>query len=350
MSSGAFSPSDDNIYWFSRDLVASNLGGFGSKEPEALSDLADRLEVQLSRGNQSADSLTREIKDTLLDSVNRTYGGDISRRYRQTEDLAKRIRERVTGTNDIREFVFAARAVVRTSEILNQTASFERAQITDIVDRVLQDSSSSTPDPSRAYEALKQVDIEGEAHQLGGQRVPLVEYVQDLLNNHGSGGQGVSVEEARVVSAIAQEYERRAGQSRSSTAGGVFEKALQRIFDRFDIPATGKPAHLGDLEIDNRVTGPDGDVGFSCKRTLRERFRQSLSREAEIDVDEVWFVALLVGDVSSDKVSNIRDNSGRLYVPRESYVWERYKNDRSLTYALRPADEFVQDVRDFTGV
>jgi hypothetical protein len=330
-------------------LVASNLGGFGSKEPEALSNLADGLEAQLSRDNQNTDSLAREIEDTLLDSVNRTYGGDISRRYRQTEDLVKRIQERITDIDDIREFVLAARAVVRTSEILQQTASFDRAQITDIVDHVLQDDSG-TPEPSRAYEALKQVDIEGEAHQLGGQRVPLVEYVQDLLNSHGPGGRGVSVEDARVVSAIAQEYERRAGQSRSSTAGGVFEQALQRIFDRFSIPATGKPAHLGDLEIDNRVTGPAGDVGFSCKRTLRERFRQSLSREAEIDVDEVWFVALLVGDVSADKIFNIRDNSGRLYVPRESFVWERYKNDQSLTYALRPADEFVQDVRSFTGV
>lgn len=159
-----------------------------------------------------------------------------------------------------------------------------------------------------------------------------------------------STDTARIVSGIVQEYERRAGQSRAATAGNVLETALQHIFDRFGIPTTGKPEQFGDLEIDNIADGPTGRIGFSCKRTLRERFRQSLSRQADIGVDEIWFVSLLLADVSREKIEDIHNDGGRLYVPRDSFVWDRYGDDSGLGGTLRPADAFLTDVADFISV
>lgn len=345
MSSYTGDPSEYKVYWFSRDLVASRFGSYATKETETLQRLADNLRRQLTREGATAADCRETIEETILGSVNRIYGGDISKRYRQTEDLVERIQRRIEALNDIQEFILAAEAVVRTSEILDETARFGEGEVRDIVDETLVDENGEYH-PDRAFDALYNVDFEGEAFQLGAQRAPLIDYVSELMEDlRGSDVQSEDV--ARVVSGIAQEYERRAGQSRAATAGNVLETALQQIFDQFGIPATGTPAHFGDIEIDNIAEGSEGKVGFSCKRTLRERFRQSLSRQAEIGVDEVWFVSLMMADVSREKLVDIHNDGGRLYVPRDSFVWERYSDDDEISYALRPADRFVEDVADF---
>jgi len=346
-------PSEFKVYWFARDLVASSYGSFATKETETLRQLSDQLERELDgRGLIQETDLEikkEQIRDTITGAVNRTYGGDISKRYRQTEDLAERVIRRIEEGHDIRELRIAIDAVVRTSEILDTAPSFGKGEIVDIVNETLQDDSGAL-DPSKAYDALYNVDFDGEAYQLGAQREPLIEYVYEEMREFRADPHIEDREIAQIISGIVQEYERRAGQSRASTAGNVLETALQHIFDQFGVPASGNPAHFGDLEIDNMVDGSDGSIGFSCKRTLRERFRQSLSREAEIGVDEVWFVSLLMADVSKEKLQDISNDGSRIYVPRDSFVWNRYSTDDNLSYTLRPADHFIRDVVEFTGV
>lgn len=342
MTTWSGNPSKFKVYWFSRDLVASRFGGFATSETGALRDLSEQLERDLSQG-KNIDELLPVIENALLGSVSKLYAGEISKRYRQTEDLYERITRRIDGREDIKELQVAIDAVVRTTEILKTTPVFGQEEIENIVENSLRRDGET--DPSLAYDALYNVDIEGEAYQLGAQREPLNRYVGDLLDTL----EGDSPEVASIVSAIAQEYERRAGQSRAATAGNVLETALQHIFDVFGIRATGSPSHQGDLELDNVVRGPAGSIGFSCKRTLRERFRQSLSREAEIDVDQVWFVSLLMADVSREKLQDIHNDGSKIYVPRDSFVWDRYNEEEELATTLRPADQFLFDLIDATG-
>lgn len=347
MSAYTGDPAEYKVYWFARDLVASRFGSYATKETQTLRSLASSLRDSVNQ--LTTEELTETIQDRILGSVSKMYGGDISKRYRQTEDLVERILRRIEDREDVTEFIIAVEAVVRTSEILDQTPRFGTSEIENIVDESLVNERGTT-DPSRAYDALYNVDFEGEAYQLGAQRAPLIEYVGDLMEDLEGQPDTDADEVARIISGIIQEYERRAGQSRAATAGNVLETALQHIFDRFEIPATGTPEHFGDLEIDNIADGPNGKIGFSCKRTLRERFRQSLSRQSEIGVDEVWFVSLMMADVSREKLQDIHNDGGRLYVPRDSFVWERYSGDEGLNYALRPADEFLEDVADYIGV
>lgn len=346
-------PSQYKVYWFARDLVAASYGSFATKETDTLRQLSARIERDLKEEGFLYDIdlevQKEQIRDTITGAVNKTYGGDISKRYRQTEDLAQRIVRRIENEDDLRELRIAIDAVVRTSEILDTAPSFGKQEIGEIVDNTLQTDQGSI-DPTRAYDALYNVDFEGEAYQLGAQREPLIDYLHEEMKGLREDPHVEDREVTRIISGIVQEYERRAGQSRASTAGNVLETGLQQIFSRFGIPATGDPAHFGDLEIDNMVEGPAGSIGFSCKRTLRERFRQSLSREAEIGVDEVWFVSLLMADVSREKLQDISNDGSRIYVPRDSFVWNRYSTDESLSYALRPADQFIEDVVEFTGV
>jgi hypothetical protein len=345
MADYAGDPATYKVYWFARDLVASRFGSYAAKETETLRSLA----TTLSESTAETETLRTTIRTQILDSVSKTYAGDISKRYRQTEDLLARILRRIETQQDIAEFIIAAEAVVRTTEILDQTARFGEEEIVEIVDTTLADEFGGI-DPTKAYDALYEVDFEGEAYQLGAQRAPLIEYVDDLIADLDSQPDTTAADTARIVSGVVQEYERRAGQSRAATAGNVLETALQHVFDRFGVPTTGTPEQFGDLEIDNIADGQAGRIGFSCKRTLRERFRQSLSRQSEIGVDEIWFVSLLLADVSREKIEDIHNDGGRLYVPRDSFVWARYGDEDALDGTLRPADVFLTDVADFIGV
>jgi len=337
-------PSEYTVYWFARDLVASRFSGYATNETESLKMLSETLKDQLNTG-ATVDSLKQTIREHILSSISKIYRDDISKRYRQTEDMTERILRRITDREDIKDFIVAADAVVRTSEILDSTPSFGTAEIHELVDSTLE-SEDGTLDPAQAYNALYLVDVDGEAYQLGGQRTPLIDYVKDMWLSLEADGRDTA-DIARIVSSIVQEYERRAGQSRASTAGNVLETGLQRVFDRFGIPATGTPHHFGDLEVDNIVEGPDATIGFSCKRTLRERFKQSLARQSEIGADEIWFVSLMMSDISRQKLQTIANDGGRIYVPRDSFVWERYRDEDD--YALRPADRFLTDVAEFSG-
>lgn len=341
------SKKEHNVYWFLRYLVASRYGNYASKEITQLRRLSSRIDTLIEE-DDDLKSIKKEIEDIILGPVSKEYGDDISKRYRQTEDLVERISRKISSKEAVKDLKIAIKIVIRTTEIQEGMLQFGRDEIVKIIDETLNVNTGKRVDPSKAYDALYNVDMKGEEHQLGAQREALVEYSKELMKKDYSDLD--RDKRIRILTALSQEYERRAGQSRSSTAGGVLETALQHLFDRFGIEASGKTEHMGDLEIDNKVEGPEGSIGFSCKRTLRERFRQSLRRQSDIGVDEIWFVALMMADISKDKVKNIGEDGGRIYVPRDSYVWNHYSDDQEVKDALYPADNFLEDISRFTGL
>lgn len=325
-----------NTYWYCRDLIKSAFDGFASSETETCKEISSDLLDRLDDESYTVEDHLEFVEEKVLGSMR---GG--TNRFRKTRELVERLRRRTNDKEDVKALAIAFHATARTTEVLNNTENFGKEEIINIVDETIENSQQL--DKSKGYDALYNVDLAGEQYQLASQREGIVPYISELRDR-------IDEEKFdRVVSAVVQEYERRAGQSRVSTAGNVLETALQHIFDRFDIPATGKPEHFGDLEIDNIVRGEEGSIGFSCKRTLRERFRQSLSRQAEIGVDETWFVSLMLADVSKDKLKDIGNDGGRIYVPRDSFVWREFGDKDEMDGVLYPADSFIEDIAEFTG-
>ncbi|OUJ18775.1 Restriction endonuclease-like protein [Methanonatronarchaeum thermophilum] len=341
--------SQDNVYWFLRHLVASRYGNYARHEEAQLRRISDGLKGLL-RDEAKIEDMCSVIEDGLMDPVPSRYGGDISKRYRQTEDLVERLLRRINNKSDVRDFILAINAVINTTALQNDVKKFCSDEVVSIIDETLDVGSCESLDPSLAYDALYNVDVGGEETQLSEQREALVKYIINLRGKLGKKYDFEEDEVIRIVTAISQEYERRAGQSRSSTAGNVLETGLQHLLERFGLESTGKTEHMGDLEIDNKIEGPEGSIGFSCKRSLRERFRQSLSRQSEIGVDQIWFVALMMADLSKEKIKQIGDDGGRIYVPRDSYVWELYGDQVELEEVLYPADRFLEDIASYTGM
>jgi len=337
----SFEPSEDGVYWFARDLIAGDYAQFGKQNPEASKKIRTIAESYLSNEYEgSLNDIREEIRETIVGSKNKMHNGNISKTFLKTQNFADRVVARIDDERDLRELQLAIDIVTETTEIMDESPTYDSSMIEATVDEEL----GQPPQEENAYSALYECDLRGEAYQVGGQRVPLAEFLAKIRGEIEEEYDKENIE--RIVSAAAQEYERRAGQSRNSSAGNVLETGLQYLFDTFDIETTGAPKHYGDFEIDNEVFGPNGSIGFSCKRTQRERFKQSLPRESDIGVDEIWFITLQLSDISGNKLELLED-VGRLYVPQSSYVWDYYKDD--YPESIFPAEEFISDIRDFTG-
>lgn len=332
---------DDNVYRFSRLLVASRYGGYAQKQKKYIKEIINKVE----NSDKDVDELKQEIGD-LIKRSKANKGGKDTKIYEKTCQMVSEILPRIESEKDLNDLKLASESVLRITEVKDNISEKEDL-LEDIVDNTIENDDGSL-DKSKAYEALEKVDENGLEINLGEQRNAITSYVEELIEELENEGRDKE-EIARIVSGIVQEYERRMGQTRVANAGGDLEIALERIFQRFGLPSTGDPEHDGDLELDNKIEGPDGKIGFSCKRTLRERFRQSLTRESEVDVDEIWYISLMLDDVSENKIQDMKNDGSKIHVPRSSYVWKKYGGKEKFEDVLRPADKLLDDISDFTG-
>ena len=92
-----------------------------------------------------------------------------------------------------------------------------------------------------------------------------------------------------VLTAFVQEFERRAGQKRKSRAGGSLEDVVTFLFEYYGLKSHIQPEHFQtDIEIDKWFRCKDGWlIGISCKRTLRERWEQVSSADANTSYTDI---------------------------------------------------------------
>ncbi|MFD1571648.1 hypothetical protein [Halorubrum laminariae] len=211
--------------------------------------------------NADLETLRETIRNGILGAVNEYYNGRRTKRYAQTEELVKQILVRIDNREDVRDFQRACRPVVKRTEVLSSAPDFDEESVVGVVEATLINEDETAYQPEKCYHALEAVDDAGTRLQAGGQNMALVPYVTQLLDET----EDISERDrSRLVSAVVQEYERRAGNKRKSDAGGVLETALNAVFDAFDVPVTGTPRHFGDFEIDNLLKTDQATIGFSC--------------------------------------------------------------------------------------
>jgi len=134
-----------------------------------------------------------------------------------------------------------------------------------------------------------------------------------------------------VLTAFTQEFERRAAQKRKSRAGGSLEDVTNFIFDYFNIKCAEKPEHFQtDIEVDNWIKTKDGWlIGISCKRTIRERWKQVSSADASIlskfKIKHIYHIVTYDDDLSDDKLTLLGSQRHIFFLP---------DNSRRLQYAI----------------
>jgi len=132
-----------------------------------------------------------------------------------------------------------------------------------------------------------------------------------------------------VLTAFTQEFERRAAQKRKKRAGGSLEDVTDFLLEYYNIKRAEAPAHFqADIEVDNWIKTKDGWlIGISCKRTLRERWKQVSSAEATVlskfKIKYIYHIVTFDEDLSDDKLALLGGLRHVFYLPDNS---RRLKN------------------------
>jgi hypothetical protein len=257
-------------YWYARMLISSDKYGGIGKNSKTLSELsaAVRSVVDTSRA-RSREELCAILMATIRNLLLARYRNGAKRR--QVELLCDDLGERLLSPQDFEVFVLTCEAImIPINEALPAIPSNDRQYAEAIAKAhldALGEKGLSTIiniwDDLGLYGCLTQERIQV-MRGFAALRVVLLQ-------------QNLTEEEANaVLTAFVQEFERRLGQKRKGRAGRGLEDVTSFILQYFGIEAAKTPEHFqADIEVDRWVKVADGWlIGISCKRTLRERWKQ----------------------------------------------------------------------------
>jgi hypothetical protein len=154
-----------------------------------------------------------------------------------------------------------------------------------------------------------------------------------------------------VLTAFTQEFERRAGQKRKQRAGGSLEDVTSFLLKYYGLKSAAAPDHFqSDIEVDNWVKTKDGWlIGISCKRTLRERWKQVSSAESTIlskfKIKQIYHVITYDEDLSDDKITTLGAHRHIFYLPDNSRRLIYAQQHLGLMDYVRPISEFINDLK-----
>ena len=334
-----------NAYWFSRMLINKDKYVALGKENKLLSTIASSLRIIAKTNRNSSDTIILQ-KQTLRNLIEDRYKKTLSTKIR-VETLLRELDEMILTVEDMHVFILTCENIM--------------VPLNDAIKNIPSDDKEFTENIAKSY-----LDVQGEKglatvinlwDDLGvkgcltAERTEITRAftaLRILLNKDLT----VSDEDRDIVlSGFTQEFERRAGQKRKQRAGGSLEDVTDFILDYYNIKCAEAPVHFqADIEVDNWVKTKDSWlIGISCKRTLRERWKQVSSAESSIlskfKIKYIFHVVTYDEDLSDEKLTLLGGHRHIFYLPDNSRRLEYALNHIGLKDYVRPISEFINDIR-----
>lgn len=193
-------------------------------------------------------------------------------------------------------------------------------------------------------------DEVGESGSMAAERIKIVNRFGNLRNQLGNLNMDLR-EQDLVLTAFCQEFERRVGQKRKPRSGGSIETVTSFILDYYDIRASTQPEHFTTgLEIDRWIRDSDGwYIGISCKRTLRERWKQAYTTDLDLlnrhKIKALWHVVALDHDLSDEKLTEMGSYRAVIYLRDDSPRLSSAKEHTGMKDYVRPMSKFIHDLK-----
>lgn len=155
-----------------------------------------------------------------------------------------------------------------------------------------------------------------------------------------------------VLTAFTQEFERRAAQKRKKRAGGSLEDVTDFILDYYNVKRASTPEHFqADIEVDNWIKTKDNWlIGISCKRTLRERWKQVSSADSatlsKFKIKHIFHIVTFDEDLSDEKLTLLGSQRHIFYLPDNSRKLEYASKHIGLKGYVRPISELINDLKN----
>jgi hypothetical protein len=332
----------DNVYWFARMLINGDKYGAIGSDDTLLSDIAISLRQVLDD-----DTVIENKVDLSLEIVKNL--------------ILMRFKRAPTKTNRLELFCADLANMVKTSEdiaVFILTLENVMLPINRAMKTIPNNDREFTVEIAKSYlkklgnNALANIvnfwDDSGIKGCLDAERVAVIRefgYLRNFITKHHA--QNVDI----ILTAFVQEFERRLGQKRKGRAGGSLEDVASFLFDHFNINAENRPEHFqADIEVDKWIRCKDKWlIGISCKRTLRERWKQVSSADAGIlskfKIKELWHLVVYDEDLSDDKLTLLGSQRHVFYLRDDSRRLISAKNHVGMRDYVRPISCFIADIK-----
>lgn len=333
----------DNVYWFARMFIDSDRYGGIGKSSQTMLTLVSGLQAILRQQGESEQAIVGAsmnfIEEILLKHRRET------KQKTRVEALFHDLKKRVNSRRDVEVICFTIEhVVVPTNESLKNIPNDDREFAESVVNAWLK-----TKGEAGLREVINIWDDLGLHGCLAAERTEIVKRFGAL---HSYLSKLVKREDLDIIlTAFCQEYERRVAQKRKGRAGRGVESAATCILNFYDIKTSRGPEHFtAALEIDRWVRTSDRwYIGISCKRTLRERWKQAYTTDLGLldrhKIKYIWYLITYDRDLSDDKITEMGSHRVVFYLPDDSERFVTASQHPGMKDYVKPMTSFVKDLR-----
>jgi hypothetical protein len=345
----------EKIYWYLRFFIETDKGAL-YKNKAKLRELCDSLGVALTSGGSFSEEEHVEIMRNIVISVILSASKEGTQQHIKLQTLSGSLEEIMLQTEDFTTLVFCLEKLlipsnqalenVPTTEVSKIAMSYAKAVLDEKgplgLANILMEWDSITLELclNRERDIAANLFLEVRL-QLEDESV-----FNNLQVKAPSKPQKTPNDSDIILSAVIQEFERRLGQKRKQRSGQDLESATTFIFNYYGIKCAEKPSHFNaDIEIDNWVKDKKGwYLGFSLKRTLRERWKQTVTDKDTLTEFRIRHIIHLIchdSDLTDSKIGNMGAKRHLFFVPDDSKVLMRVKNDNVLSEFVKPMSQLI---------
>lgn len=334
-----------NVYWFSRMLINNDKYVAIGKEPKLLVTLASRLHI-VAKESKGKNTLELQ-KQTLLNIIQERYSKTTSRDNR-VQRLLQELDDKISTLEDMDVFILTCENIMLP---LQQTIS-----------NIPNDDKEFTLNFAKSYldvygenglaTVISLWDDLGVKGCLTAERTEIVKSFTTLRVLLAKDKTITEEDRDIILTAFTQEFERRAAQKRKKRAGGSLEDVTDFILNYYNIKRAKAPEHFqADIEVDNWIKAKGGWlIGISCKRTIRERWKQVSSAEATVlskfKIKQIYHVVTYDEDLSDDKLTLLGGQRHIFYLPDNSRRLKYANEHIGLKDYVRPISQLINDIKN----
>lgn len=337
-----------NIYWFSRHLLNTDqYGALGKEKEKQFLEVVTILESLMVQNELTDEEKYVVCKETLAKEIEQMCRPK-TKKSEQAHNLVETLYHEINSLEDIIIFCITVKYVVAPLNhalitIPSDDEEFARKKVESILNTLGEEKVSMVVSTWDKLGVRGCLDIERAV--VIEEFTKLIDNVNSLKINH------EQLEDNLIYTAFVQEFERRLGQKRKARSGHSLESVVDYLFEYYKLPSAERPEHFNhDLEIDKWFKCKDGwTIGISCKRTLRERWKQLSQADDRIlssfKIKELWHIITYDYDLSDEKLVTLGKQRQIFYLSENSDKYKRFSKHIGMKEYVRPLSQLVSDIK-----
>ena len=335
-----------NSYWFARMLLNTDQYGAIGKKGEKMLTLVGEMEAVLEQPQLTDEEKLKVCVDVLYRNIE-----GLARQGTKTAglymDFAGAIETQFQSVADVIVFVTTLRYIVLPANDALARVPSDDLDFCHTTAKNILDSLGKTA-VGKVVAVWDNLGVRG---CLDVERREVVrEFTRLRANLQALSVPRSEIEDNIILTAFVQEFERRAAQKRKTRAGGSLEDISTFLFDYYKFKSHEKPDHFQtDIEVDKWFRCKDGwSIGISCKRTLRERWKQVSSADgnalSRYKIKEIWHLITYDRDLSDEKITMLGQQRQVFYLADDSERYLTAKKHKGMKDYVRPLSALIDDI------